>query len=138
MIRKSLGLRARKTNQTQFGNYVEEQTCRWLSARDVTILKRNFRCRAGEIDIIGRHQGSIAFIEVRFRRSNQYGGAAASVDARKQQKLIRAAQFYISSRCAAHNAACRFDVVAVTDNNGELDFDWHQAAFSLDDMTHAF
>lgn len=130
-------------NRTQFGTYVEDQTCRWLSERGVAILKRNFRCRSGEIDIIGRHDDFLVFFEVRFRRNNRYGGAAASVDCRKQLKLAKAAQFFLLGHRNLQNAACRFDVVAVSDKNAQtgserLEFDWHRAAFTLDDISHAF
>ncbi|MBB3047089.1 putative endonuclease [Litorivivens lipolytica] len=135
--------KATAANRTQFGNFVEEQTCRWLTQQGVHILERNFRCRSGEIDIIGRHRGFLVFIEVRFRRSNRYGGAAASVDARKQLKLAKAAQFFLLRHRALQNAACRFDVIAVSGKNvqpgsDQLEFDWHRAAFSLDDISHAF
>jgi putative endonuclease len=80
-----------------------------LEAGGLAIVERNFRCRTGEIDIIARDRDTLVFVEVRLRRRGDYGGAAASIDARKQRKLLAAAAYYLSR--FARPPACRFDAV---------------------------
>jgi putative endonuclease len=114
------------------GQEIESQVATYLKKQGFQLLHRNFRCRLGEIDLIGHHQNQLLFVEVRFRRNAAYGGAAASVDFRKQQKLIKTAQFFLLSHPKMLNCACRFDVVAVTLRNEadhELEIDWIQNAF---------
>ena len=62
------------------------------------------------------------------------GGAAVSVDAAKRRKLARAAQAWLSSHKKFSNAACRFDVVAVTPGRQGLHCEWIRSAFTLDDL----
>ena len=82
-----------------------------LAAKGLTVLERNFRARAGEIDLIVRDGDTVAFVEVRARASASFGGAAASVTAAKRRRLERAARLWISAR--GWEGPCRFDVVAV-------------------------
>jgi putative endonuclease len=116
--------------KTLQGQAIELQVSEYLKKEGVSVLHHNFRCRLGEIDLIGMHQNQLLFVEVRFRRSDQFGGAAASVDYRKQQKLTRTAQFFLLKHAHFRDTACRFDVVAVTlGNNRNLKIDWIQDAF---------
>ncbi len=114
------------------GKNIESQVWTYLQQQGFQLLHRNFRCRLGEIDLIGLHQNQLLFIEVRFRRNAVYGGAAASVDFRKQRKLLKTAQFFFLRYPKLANYACRFDVVAVTlknSANAKLEIDWIQNAF---------
>lgn len=89
---------------------------RWLEARGLTLIERNFRCPAGELDLILRDGRAVVFVEVRQRASASHGGAAASVTPAKQRRLIRAAQRWLQQRGVRGSAAmppCRFDVVAI-------------------------
>ncbi len=96
-----------------------------LQAAGLHLLARNVACRAGELDLVMREGTVLVFVEVRARRSRQFGGAAASVDLNKQRRLVRAAQHYLQHRWQGPIPACRFDVVAV---DGE-DIDWMRDAF---------
>jgi len=113
------------------GQLVESQVSEYLQQHGFCLLKANFRCRVGEIDLIGRHQHHLVFVEVRFRSNALYGSAADSVDFRKQQKLIRSAELFLQQHPHLENCACRFDVVAVTmeAESKLLDIDWIQNAF---------
>ena len=71
-------------------------------------MTANWRCRFGEIDLILNEGGTLVFVEVRLRTRSTFGGAAASIDARKQRKLLSAAQLYLADRA---QRPCRFDVV---------------------------
>jgi putative endonuclease len=82
-------------NRIEQGQQAEQQAAEFLTQQGLTPLQRNYRCRSGEIDLIMRGREGLVFVEVRFRRHMSFGGAAASVDRNKQQKLLRAAQHYL-------------------------------------------
>lgn len=70
---------------------------------------------------------TLVFIEVRYRKNNYYGGAKESVTYKKQQKLHTTALHYMQKN--GHDRQARFDVVAITGGNTNLDFEWIQNAF---------
>jgi putative endonuclease len=83
-------------------------------ARGLELVAANVRLRCGEIDLIMSDRGLCVFVEVRQRASTRYGGAAASIDARKQARVRAAAQAWLQHRCAGRPwPALRFDVVAI-------------------------
>lgn len=92
------------------GTRAEDEAQRWLIEQGLTPQQRNYRCRSGEIDLIMRDGEYLVFVEVRYRSQSGFGGALASVDLRKQRRVIHAAQHYL----ATHNwhGPCRFDVIA--------------------------
>ena len=101
----------------QLGLSGEDQAACYLETRGLIVLERNIHCRMGEIDLIATDRTSLIFIEVRLRYSSRYGGAASSVNHQKQQRLIRAAQFFLPQLCARHFGGkmppCRFDVITI-------------------------
>lgn len=82
-----------------------------LQQNGLRLVERNFRCKAGEIDLIMRDRDTLVFIEVRARADLRHGGAAASITPAKQRRLVRAAQCYLQRLRVL--PACRFDVVAI-------------------------
>ncbi len=84
----------------------------FLHARGYTILGRNFRCAAGEIDVIALDARTIVFGEVRTRRGYAHGSALDSVTSAKQRQVVRVAGYYLA-RHRLHAHPVRFDVVAV-------------------------
>lgn len=90
----------------------EERAAIWLEARGWQLVCRNFRCRMGELDLIALDGASLVFVEVRARSHPGYGGAAASVGRRKQQKLRRAAMAFLRRHPQWAGYPCRFDVIA--------------------------
>ncbi len=113
------------------GRQAEMRAAHWLAARGLRILAGNLRTRTGEIDLVADDQGVLVFVEVRARRAKSHGGAAASVNRAKQQRLIRAAHGLLPTLCERHyrrrRPACRFDVVAV---DGQ-EVTWLKQAFSV-------
>lgn len=108
-------------------------------------MERNWRAagRYGtEIDLIMQDAETLVFVEVRLRKNTQYGGAGGSINWRKQQKIIRAAQQYIQ-RFAAQPPPCRFDTVLIhvdTQHDHQpndalqhmqLHMEWLRAAFAM-------
>jgi len=94
------------------GKAGEEAAVRYLREHGYQILERNYRCRFGEIDLIARDGRVLAFVEVKTRRSQKYGPAAAAVTREKQRHLIKASQLYLIQMKKA-DELCRFDVVTV-------------------------
>ncbi|HEY9280989.1 MAG TPA: YraN family protein [Eoetvoesiella sp.] len=101
----------------QQGHRAENRAKRYLEAAGLIVLGQNLRCKMGEIDLVCRDRATLAFIEVRHRRSARYGGAAASVNRAKQQRLIRAAYYLLPQLTQRYfqgaTPPCRFDVITI-------------------------
>ena len=110
---------------TSTGQFYEQQALVFLQQQGLQLVQQNYSCRFGEIDLVMREQQRLVFVEVKFRRSNHFGGAAAAVTLSKQQKLTRTAQCYLQSVGQQH---CRFDVVAITEQ--PADIRWIKNAFA--------
>jgi putative endonuclease len=93
------------------GQAGEDQALVYLEQNGLCLVERNFRCKGGEIDLVMQERGTLIFVEVRKRADIAYGGAAASVTARKQARLITAAQVYLQRYRMP--PPCRIDVVAI-------------------------
>jgi putative endonuclease len=96
------------------GSAFEQRALEYLQRQRMYLVTRNFACRGGEIDLVMRDMSddrALVFVEVRARRSRQFAAAAASIGVRKQQRLIHAAQHYLSTWRGAL-PPCRFDVIA--------------------------
>lgn len=118
-------LKPRTTKQA--GDAAEALALQHLQRAGLVLLQRNYRTPGrggGEIDLIMRTpDGTCVFVEVRQRRSASHGGAAASVSAVKQHRIVLAARHYLMQ--LSRLPPCRFDVVAV--QSGEVE--WLQGAF---------
>ncbi|WP_434064422.1 YraN family protein [Paraburkholderia largidicola] len=111
------------------GAAFEAHAMTFLQRQRLRFVARNVVCRGGEIDLVMREpDGALVFIEVRARAHGRYGGAAASVVRQKQQRIVRAAQHFLSAHDGAM-PACRFDVIAF--ERGRLV--WLRDAFRADD-----
>ena len=97
-------------------------------------MARNVNYRVGEIDLLMRDGGTLAFVEVRLRKRSGFGDGAVSVGANKQRKLAHAAQAWLADNPAQARTPCRFDVVAVTPSARGLECEWIADAFTLDDL----
>ena len=112
------------------GTAAEALALEFLTARGLELLERNFRCRAGEIDLIMRDDATLVFVEVRYRRSAAYGGAAGSVGWRKQQRVTRTALYFLGRHGDREDSPVRFDVVAVCGDLKRPDIKWLRSAFA--------
>jgi putative endonuclease len=112
------------------GKAGEEAAVEYLRRHGYRILERNYRCRFGEIDLITQDGTVLAFVEVKTRRSQTYGPAAAAVTREKQRHLIKASQAYLAQRKKA-NEVCRFDVVTVEWDGQQQRIELIKDAFQL-------
>ena len=118
------------TAQQQSGRRAEELAAEFLRAAGCEVLQCNYRRRLGELDIVARADGVLVIAEVRTRASNAYGGAAASVDRRKQRRITRAASQLLQQRPDLASLPVRFDVLVVSDPYGPAPaIEWIQHAF---------
>ena len=117
------------TSKQLSGKRAEDFSLQHLQAHGLRLLCRNWSCRSGELDLVMLDGDTVVFVEVRYRRHAAWGGALESVDLRKQQKLIKAAQLFLlkESRWAKH--PCRFDVVAMGSTEGGAHPSWIRNAF---------
>lgn len=112
------------------GHSAEQAACDYLQARGLALIERNYRTSHGEIDLIMRDAGTLVFVEVRFRRSRDFGGPAESVDRRKQAKLRASALQYLQQHRGAAKLPCRFDIVALSGGAaGQEQIEWLPNAF---------
>lgn len=111
------------------GRAAEDAALRLLESRGFTLLRRNYRCRLGEIDLVMRDGASLVFVEVRARDSDAFGGAAASVGPAKQRRLVAAARHFLMTHPREAHRPARFDVVAISGADGENPPRWIRAAF---------
>ena len=116
-------------NKRQFGSEFEAFASQQLKLLGCKIIETNYLCKVGEIDIIARDKDNLVFVEVRYRKQKTYGGAVASVDLKKQKKLIKAASFYLQNNNLTNKVSCRFDVFAVEGSLDKPTYNWIKAAF---------
>jgi putative endonuclease len=117
-------------NNLRKGLRFEDQARRYLAAQGLDLLESNYRCRFGEIDLIMRDADTLCFIEVRFRKSLDFGGASASITPTKQRRIVKAALVYLATQPRPVRLAPRFDALLIQQQPGDkLDFNWIQNAF---------
>ncbi|MCM8710609.1 YraN family protein [Clostridium sp. SYSU_GA19001] len=105
-----------KSLNKNIGFYGEDIAANYLKNLGYIIFERNFRCYIGEIDIIGKDNTYIVFVEVKTRYDNNYGTPAESVTYSKQRKIYKTAQYYILKN-NIHKLNFRFDVIEIILND---------------------
>jgi len=93
----------------------EDRAVDHLVRNGLRIVERNYRCKVGELDVVARDGKTLVFVEVRSRRSAEYGCALDAVSWHKRRKVTRVAMAYLAARKPRFVDA-RFDVVAITGN----------------------
>lgn len=113
------------------GRAAEAAAASFLERRGYRILLANFRAKGGELDLVADHEGVLAIVEVRYRASDRYGGAAASITHAKRSRLIRAARALLLTHRQLARLPARFDVVEVSGPPDALACELIRGAFSL-------
>lgn len=111
------------------GRDAEDEALRFLESMGCALVKKNYRCRRGEIDLVMRDGDNLVFVEVRSRASDAYGGAAASIGRDKQRRLTAAARHFLMTHPRAARLPARFDVVAIAGSGAKDSPHWIRAAF---------
>ncbi len=112
-------------NNRATGTFYERQAVQYLQQRGVQVLEVNYRCRQGEIDIIGYDGTCLVFLEVKARDSFKSGHGAEAVDLRKQRRICRVADYYRMKHDIGEFVQMRYDCVVI--DKGETK--WVKNAF---------
>ena len=107
------------------GDQAETVAEDFLIKNKLKIIEKNYRIKAGEIDLIADDQGVLTFIEVKYRKTSNFGYPYETVTPSKQQKIIRTAEYYLQKHPKLSNKACRFDVISIHND----DINWIKNAF---------
>ena len=99
------------------GKFGEDKAAEYLRNNGYSIIKRNFSCRFGEIDIIAENAGYLVFAEVKLRKNDRYGEAKEFVNYSKQQKIIKTASLFLARYETEKQP--RFDVIEIYSPNGD-------------------
>jgi putative endonuclease len=91
------------------GARAEALAARYLESQGLVVIARNVRSRFGEIDLVARERDTLVFVEVRLRSSERFGGASASITAKKRARLAAAAEEYLAT--LKRTPACRIDAI---------------------------
>jgi putative endonuclease len=91
----------------------EQAAAKFLERRGYRIVASNYRTRLGEIDLIAEDRGTVVFIEVKARATNQFGTAAEAITPAKQARIARLAQQFLAAR-GLMDRPCRFDAVLIS------------------------
>ncbi len=110
------------------GNRAEDLALKFLKKQGLALLQRNFNCRFGEIDLIMTDNDYLVFVEVRYRKDQNFGGALASIDQRKQRKLTNSAEHYLQIN-KLKDTPCRFDILCLGGPLNKPEYQWLQNAF---------
>ena len=119
---------ADRPTTTARGAAAEAQAAAFLARQGLRLVESNFRVKGGEIDLICKDGRQVVFVEVRARARSDFGGAAASITPRKQQRLILAARHWLQRH---GEASCRFDAVLIEGAQGER-LTWLRDVISAD------
>jgi putative endonuclease len=112
-------------NKRETGTKYEEQAAAYVVTRGLVLLEKNYRCRQGEVDLIGVHEDCLVFIEVKYRKNARSGMPEEAVDKRKQAKICLVSDYYRLTHPFNSKRQVRYDVVAIC---GE-DTRWYQNAY---------
>jgi len=114
----------------KIGKYGESAATEFLKQNGYTIIERNYRCKLGEIDIIALDKETIAFIEVRVKKTYKFGHPKATITPKKMRKISLTALYYLKINNKLNNKA-RFDVVAISLFEPENKIELIKNAFNL-------
>ena len=115
------------------GVFYENMAALYLEREGLRILKRNFRCRAGEIDLIAREGRTLVFAEVKYRKDARTGSPLEAVGFAKQQKIRKTALYYLAVSGLDMSVPCRFDVIGIGEDSHVTHI---RNAFGFDPVDH--
>ena len=102
-----------KSNTRNTGTSYERKAAEYLEQQGLVILKHNYRCRQGEIDLIARDKEYLVFVEVKYRSQNRAGYSLDAVNPAKQKKISKVAIYFLAAEYHCTEIPCRFDVIGI-------------------------
>ena len=107
-------------NNRAVGTYYESVVCKFLKNNSYEIIKRNYRTKIGEIDIIAKDEPYLCFIEVKYRDKDSLASGVYAIDKKKQKTIYNVAKLYMLNNNISDDTPCRFDVVSVDGDKVEI------------------
>ncbi len=115
---------------TNIGQCSEEVAAEYLSQQGLKLVCQNFHSKRGEIDLVMKDGSTLVFVEVKYRKSQAFGGAISAISISKQKKIQLCASFYLQkSSLNEYNTDCRFDVIALQGDISQPQITWLKNAF---------
>ncbi len=114
-----------RENKREKGSEKEALAAAYLEARGVKILEHNFRSRRGEVDLVGRDEGYLIFVEVKYRKDLTKGSPEEAVGIAKQRKICEVSDYYRLLHGIPASVPVRYDVVAMLGR----EIVWYRNAF---------
>ncbi|OEF24989.1 YraN family protein [Vibrio rumoiensis] len=112
-----------RNNKREIGSQYETLAKEYLSRQGLQYLESNYHSRFGEIDLIMSQENTLVFIEVKYRKSQQFGHAAEMVNYQKSQKLIKTAMVWLKRHGhTINNTSFRFDVIAIHQQGNDIEW----------------
>ena len=127
-------------DHNQKGQYAENIALNYLQQQGLQKIQNNFSCKCGEIDLIMNDETFLIFIEVRYRKQIQFGHPLETITYHKQQKIIKAIQFFLMKYPDYQHLPCRIDAVAIYSdtkqktkniNDEKVQIEWVKDAIQL-------
>lgn len=100
-------------NTRTTGTWYERKAADYLKQQGLFILRYNYRCRSGEIDLIARDGQYLVFVEVKYRNDSNSGNALEAVNPAKQRAICKVARYFLTVEYRCMDVPCRFDVVGI-------------------------
>jgi len=116
------------TLQQETGLLGENEAQRYLEDHGLTLEKKNYNTKGGEIDLIMKDGEYLVFIEVRYRYNPDFGSSVETIGPSKQRRIIRTALHYLQKENLLDQIDCRFDVIGI---GGEQRIVWIKDAFQV-------
>lgn len=112
------------------GQTSEAFAIEYLIRNKLKFVTKNFHSRQGEIDIVMLDGQTYIFVEVKYRKNNNFGGAISAVSYNKIQKIRKCATFYLHQHdLNEYNTQCRFDIIALEGDINNPQITWLKNAF---------
>lgn len=115
----------------ELGKKGEDIACKFLEKNGYQIMERNYRNRAGEIDIIAKDKDDIVFVEIKTKMSKDFAQPELSVNPSKQKKIVKTALTYLIGK-GIKATGCRFDVIGITGEKEQRKIELIKNAFTPD------
>jgi putative endonuclease len=114
------------------GKLGEQIAERWLQRKGLQTIRKNYRCKVGELDLIMRENNRLVIVEVRYRKSTDFGGPLNSVSTLKQQRIARTTLHFLQAAPQFKHSPLRFDVLSLVGSLDKPAIEWCQRAFDMD------
>lgn len=123
----------KKQSPTQSVGYQAEDLAKqFLQTKGLILVKAQFRCKMGEIDLIMKNKDEVVFIEVRYRESSHFATPIETITRTKRQKLIRTALYFQQRYPWTDQFSSRFDVISISGNQLNPKITWIPNAFGVE------